>query len=268
MIALKPNEIHIWFAFPDVIHDVALLTQYEQLLTQEELVKRQRFYFSEHRHQYLITRTLVRTTLSRYLNIQPENLRFTTNRYGRPEIMASQGVPLRFNLSNTNGLIMCGVALQDDIGVDTETLTREIATTDIAGRYFSPQEADDLRQMDEGMKRDRFFQYWTLKESYIKARGMGLSLPLDQFTFHLPIKGTSMGISFDPCLNDTPDQWQCWLLKPTPYHYAAISVRRATNSPSTLLMKEVLPLREELDFNCNTLFNNSNIPYEGYTSSP
>ncbi len=259
MLTLKPNEIHLWFIFPDTIRDVALLTQYEQLLTKEELVRRQHFYFPEHRHQYLITRALVRTTLSRYLNVQPENLRFKINRYGRPEIAASQGVPLRFNLSNTNGLIMCGVALQDDIGVDAETLTREIAAADIAGRYFSQQEADDLGEMDERMKRDRFFQYWTLKESYIKARGMGLSLPLDQFTFHLPVKGTSMCLSFDPCLNDNPDQWQCWLLKPTPDHYAAISVRRAADSPSALLMKEVLPLREELDFNCRILLNNSNI---------
>jgi 4'-phosphopantetheinyl transferase len=253
MLTLFPNQIHLWFVFPDKIQDSALLAQYEQLLTREERGRWQRFYFPRHRHQYLISRALARTALSRYLDAHPGQLRFEANRYGRPELLNAQGIPLRFNLSKTDGLIMCGVTLQEDIGVDIETVDRKIATEDIAGRYFSPQEANDLRVLDGSRKQDRFFQYWTLKESYIKARGMGLSLPLDQFTFHLPVEGASMSLSFDPRLQDDPGHWQCWLLEPAPGHYAAISVNRAGDPPSTLRLRRTIPLREELDFTCETL---------------
>ena len=234
------NEIHLRFVLTNEINlnDTAQLSAYQELMTKEELAKAERFHFEKDRHQHIITRALVRTTLSHYADINPADWRFSKNKYGRPEILGNS--PLRFNLSHTDGLIACAVVIKQDIGVDVENIGRQAGGIDIANRFFSSQEAQDLNAVPESQKRERFFDYWTLKESYIKARGMGLSLPLDQFSFHLsdnkPIK-----ISFNPQLQDNPNQWQFWLLQPTLQHKLAISLCN-NNKKYQLIMKKVIPL--------------------------
>lgn len=255
MQTLSPNELHVWFADPgDFKSDEKLLSIYKTLLSQEEREQQQRFYFKKHRHQYLVSHALVRIILSHYADVAPGDWRFSKNQYGKPEIIASAEMPpLRFNLSHTEGLIMCGVVLTQDIGVDTENIERRSSPVDIADRYFSPQEVKDLYAVPELARKHRFFQYWTLKESYIKARGMGLFLPLEHFSFHLS-EGEPLRLSFDARLRDDPECWQCWLLQPTPHHYAAISVCREANTSYTLVMKKTVPLREEITFDCPVIY--------------
>ena len=167
---------------------------------------------------------------------------------------------LRFNLSHTDGLIICGVVLKQDIGVDVEDTERKGAPLEIADRFFSAQEVHDLNQVPDSEKRKRFFNYWTLKESYIKARGMGLSLPLEQFTFHIPGKRfcaqKRLRISFAPQLQDDPNQWQFWSLQATQRHKVAISLRRDEDVAYQLTLKKVVPLREEQSFSCSVLHAN------------
>ncbi len=251
MQTLSDNEVHLWFAFPEEIQDAALLSAYQKLMTPEEQAQQQRFHFAKHQHQYLITRALVRSTLSCYTNTEPQNWRFSKNKYGKPEIISSEGIPpLRFNLSHTDGLIMCGVVLKQDIGVDVEDMARNGPSVEIADRFFSTQEVNDLYAVPEIEQRTRFFEYWTLKESYIKACGMGLSLPLEQFTFHIS-DNKPLDISFDPRLHDDPSLWQFWLLQPTQHHKAAISLHQ--NSKVQLTIKKVVPLKDEQSFFCNIL---------------
>jgi 4'-phosphopantetheinyl transferase len=255
-LQLNQNILHLWLAFPDEIQDNELLSAYKQLMSEEERVQQQRFHFAKHRHQYLITRALVRTTLSRYAERAPGEWEFEKNQYGRPEIKDSEGLPpLRFNLSHTDGLILCGVVLQQDIGVDVEDIERKGAPLEIADRFFSAQEVQDLYQVPETEKRSRFFNYWTLKESYIKARGMGLSLPLEQFSFHIA-HDEKLRISFAPQLQDDPSQWQFWLLQATQHHQAAISLRRDESVAYQLSLKKVVPLKEEQAFFCPVLYAN------------
>jgi 4'-phosphopantetheinyl transferase len=247
-LELDSHEIHLWLAFPDEIQDADLLLAYEQMMMPEERTRQQRFHFAKHRHQHLITRALVRTTLSRYANIEPHNWRFSKNDYGRPEIILQKGVPpLRFNLSHTDGLIICGVVLEQDIGVDVENMKRKGETVEIADRFFSQKEVEDLHAVPSANRQARFFDYWTLKESYIKARGMGLSLPLEQFTFHIS-ENEPLRISFDSRLHDEPNKWQFWLLRPTPHHKMAISVCQQTNKHIRLVIKKVVPLKSVTHF--------------------
>jgi 4'-phosphopantetheinyl transferase len=252
-LKINADEIHLWFAFPNEIQDTELLSAYKKLMTPEEQAQQLRFHFAKHRHQYLVTRALVRTTLSRYIEMDSRHWRFSKNAYGRPEIIASAGMlPLRFNLSHTDGLIICGVVLKQDIGVDVENLERNGATVDIADRFFSSQETKDLYAIPFEEKRARFFDYWTLKESYIKARGMGLSLPLEQFTFHLS-ENEPLRISFDSQIQDDPNKWQFWLLKPTQHHKVAMSLCRDAKVKYQLTTKKVVPLVEEQAFFCSIL---------------
>ncbi|MBE9563251.1 MAG: 4'-phosphopantetheinyl transferase superfamily protein [Proteobacteria bacterium] len=241
MLNIAPDEIHLWFTFPDLIQEPELLLTYNQLLTNKE--QKQQFHFKKHQHQYLVTRALIRSVLSHYIDIQPSAWRFSKNQYGRPEVITDV-LPIRFNLSHTEGLIVCGVVLKQDIGVDIENINRDNDTQNIAKRFFSAQEVTDLYSKPN----QSFFDYWTLKESYIKACGMGLSLPLNKFNIHIE---DHIRISFNSDLHDDPEQWLFWLLEPTPAHKMAIAVHNKINY--NLKMKVIIPLVSEQEFNCPIL---------------
>jgi 4'-phosphopantetheinyl transferase len=240
---LAPDEVHVWLAWPDTIGDSAPLAEYATLLDADERERWQRFRFAKHRRQFLIAHALVRTTLSRYAPLAPQAWRFRKNRYGRPEIdNEALGPPLRFNLSHTEGLIACAVVLERDVGIDVETTARNAHTLAIAERFFSADECRELRALAPPAQYDRFFDYWTLKEAYIKARGMGLALPIGQFSFHLAAD-TSIGISFSDEIQDDPARWQFWLLRPSLHHRLAVCVaKRAQAQPQDRLL--VIPAQQ------------------------
>jgi 4'-phosphopantetheinyl transferase len=244
-LKLTPNDIHLWLTFPaEIAADDPLLDTYAKLLDEDEHQRCQRFRFQRLRHQYLITRALVRTTLSRYTAIKPQDWHFSKNDYGRPEIADGAGLPpLRFNLSHADGLIICGVVLGREIGVDVEDTQRRAATMDIADRFFSAAECRDLHAVPQPYQPDRFFDYWTLKESYIKARGMGLALPLGQFSFHLA-GGRPVTVSFGEKIQDDPQRWRFWLLRPTARHRMAVCVEAGVNGQAAFALKitKVIPL--------------------------
>ncbi len=239
---LNPDEVHLWFVFPEEIQTPDLLSAYQQLLSIDEKVRKQRLRYERLRRQYLISRAFVRTTLSRYCTTHPAEWSFYKNKHGRPEIIPRRDAPeLRFNLSHTRGLISCGVALREDIGVDVEEIFQRKILLEIAQKHFSAREVDDLSNLLPHQQKDRFFDYWTLKESYIKARGRGLSLPLNRFCFQLS-PSQSLSIFFDPSLRENSKDWQFWLLKPTPQHKASVAIHRQINFRYSLVIRKIVPL--------------------------
>lgn len=252
-LALNPGEVHVWFTFPQEINDPKLLQAYYGLMNEEEKQKQKRYYFERHRHNYLIARALVRSVLSRYVEKAPEEWQFSKNRYGRPEIECDNGIPpLRFNLAHTDGLVACGLTLEHDVGIDVEnTLQRDINLS-IAERFFSSPEVKALRSLPDHEKKGRFLDYWTLKESYIKACGKGLSIRMDQFSFLLA-NDRPLGISFDPRLDEDPKSWQFCVLKPTERHKAAVAIRKGNLPNFQISMKTIVPLVREQDFTCEIL---------------
>ena len=122
---LAEDEVHLYLCFPGDISASHLLSRYKTLLSKTELEQMERFYFKHHRHQYLITRSLVRTCLSAYYPIDPREWSFGQNEFGKPEIVHPQAdLSIRFNLSHADGLIICGIAKEYDIGVDVEDIQR------------------------------------------------------------------------------------------------------------------------------------------------
>ena len=184
---------------PHRLGDGALLRRYEALLDEAELRRMRAFHFERHRREYLVTRALVRTTLSRYRRGAPEAWRFRTNEYGRPMLEDPDG--LYFNLTNHPTMVVCAVARHLDVGVDVEPLDRAADILALAPTVFSPVELRELGSLPEELQRDRALALWTLKEAYIKARGMGLYLALDGFSFRFgeghPEIGFHDGISDD-----------------------------------------------------------------------
>lgn len=251
MIKLPDNEIHLWFTFPHHITDKHLLTCYQQFLAGKEHQRWQQFHFEKHQHQYLITRALVRTTLSRYANTEPKLWQFSKNKQGKPAISPPQ--KLFFNLSNTETLIVCAVSRQRNIGIDVESLHHKANIINIAKRFFSRQEIDALLACPKLQQRSRFFQYWTLKESYIKACGKGLSLSLKQFSFSINQSKKVLTLNFDKSLQDNPKHWQCWLLQVSGEHYAALCIFNPQSIHYQLCAKQVIPLNIEMNFNYRLL---------------
>ena len=154
------------------------------LLNEAERSRAKKFKFNKDQTLYTTTHIFLRKLLSTYAPLSPDEWCFNTNPYGKPFINNPGYEWLHFNLSHTHGLITCAVSSAAAVGVDVE---RHKALQDFEAlcRYaFSSREADDILSISDSAQRERrFFTYWTLKEAYIKALGLGFSLPLQSFSF-------------------------------------------------------------------------------------
>lgn len=227
VMSLPPAEAHLWSARPAAFADPAQLDRLRAMLTDEERARIDRFRSARDRRTGLVTRALVRLTLSRYCGVRPARWRFRTNRHGRPEI-ASPASRLRFNVSHTEGLVVCLVGRGRELGVDAESLRRERRWLDLAERFFAPAEARALREVPAARRALRFLEYWTLKESYVKARGRGLTLPLSGFRFDLPAPvPDGIRIRFTPAIDDDAARWRFSLDRLGEDHVVATAVDRS-----------------------------------------
>ncbi len=251
MLDLEANKIHLWFVFLDEVEDGQLLDRYRELLTPEERIQEKRFYFQKDQLRYLVTRALVRTVLSRYAPISPVQWTFFPNAYGKPEISNDDFTAknLSFNISHTDGLIVLGITTGSALGIDTENVRTRHAPLEIGGHFFAPEEVSALDELPLENQPDRFFQYWTLKEAYIKARGMGLSIPLNQFAFQFPQDG-QVAMTMWPQLSDTAARWRFRQYRVAPDFLLAVCVERSTESDLCFVMKKVIPMAIETDFSC------------------
>jgi len=218
------QEIHTWFALPDLAVSPARLSQYRSMLSGAETARYQRFHFPDDAHRYLIAHALVRTVLSKYADIQPDRWAFFHGDHGRPEI-ANHDIPaLRFNLTHTASLVGCVVTLENDCGIDAEKISPRHSPLGIAKRMFSDTEFQELQQLQDVAHLEYFFKRWTLREAYVKARGIGISFPTRKLGFEINSEG-NIQVTFHADLRDNTQDWQFELLRPTPEHIAAVAIR-------------------------------------------
>ncbi|MBL9083382.1 MAG: 4'-phosphopantetheinyl transferase superfamily protein [Planctomycetales bacterium] len=238
-------EVDLWFADYAALRCEELASSSDGILDTEELARRNRFVFERDRRSFAVSHVLLRRVLSRYAPLAPAEWRFDFNTWGKPRI-ANPNLEraVYFNLSHTRGAALVGVSYDSEIGVDIEQTERDASCVELADRYFSPTEVRALRELpSSSQQRERFFELWTLKESYIKARGMGLAIPLDQFSFSFPPGDTSSAevtprISFSPTLGDSPDVWQ-FIQRPIGASFrAAAAVRTSPGATVQFLWKQ------------------------------
>ena len=222
---MNKQTLHLWLACPNDVLAEGIAPACDLLLSADERVRWQAFRFERLRREYLTTRALARTALSHYHPISPEAWRFTLNAYGKPTASAAD-CDLQFNLSNSPGLVVCLIGHGAELGVDVEPCERVKEIAEVAHRVFSALELKQLEALSGKDKLDRGLSLWTLKESYIKARGMGLSLPLDKFSF---VFGGAEGIrlELDPSLNDEAGRWRFCLLEHAGHRIAIMAERTA-----------------------------------------
>ena len=197
-----------------------LLDRYGALLSPDERERQARPTLDKRRREVLLTRALVRSVLSSYTGADPRDWRFGVGAHGRPFV---EGLPFDFNLAHTDGMIACLVSDAPSPGVDVEFMSRRGKLDEVAEHFFAKPECEDLRRTGEAGKRRRFFDYWTLKEAYIKARGLGLVLPLDAFWFSLA--GERPSISFDSRIEDDPAAWRFETLELSADHLCSVALK-------------------------------------------
>ena len=183
-IFLPDDEVHVWLCILD--RPPNRLRSLLTLLTTDERERAARYHFEKDRHHFIVARGMLRTILGNYLRMEPEKLRFGYGSHGKPFLFEEQNqAGLRFNLSHSGGLALLAVSRSCELGVDIEFIRPDIAEEKIADRFFSAKEVAMLHTVPDHLQAIAFFNCWTRKEAYIKARGEGLSLPLDLFDVSL-----------------------------------------------------------------------------------
>ena len=215
--AMKSYSFDLWLAFPGDLADPVAEEACTAILDDAERVRAGRFRFDRHRREFLATHALARVALSHAHPLPPQSWRFSANKYGKPSPVPECG--LRFNQSSSVELAVCVVSKFDacpgvknganaaEVGVDVESFTRAGEILPLAARVFSEAERAQLDALSAAARPDRALSLWTLKEAYIKARGMGLSLPLREISF---LFDGPQAIRFEaaPEVDDNPARWR------------------------------------------------------------
>ena len=183
-IALGDNDVHVWRVSLD--ESAPQRNRLLRTLAADERTKAERFHFQKDRERFVTAHGILRAILGRYLNRDPESLSFCYGSHGKPVLAGESGADaLRFNMSHSHEAVLYAVTRGREIGIDVEFIRCDLEAEQIAERFFSKKEIATLRSLPPGIRQYAFFLCWTRKEAYIKARGEGLSIPLDQFDVSL-----------------------------------------------------------------------------------
>lgn len=225
---LSPTAIDLWYVDAADFNFRDLLLQIETWLSETEKQRLTRYQFEKHKLEFLLGRYLLRSVLSLYGELSPEDWLFDYNDYGKPFVASAiqnrLDMPLYFNLSHSRGKLVLAVANVESLGVDIEYGLKPRRIEKIAGRYFSSAEVRGLELLPAGERQRRFYDLWSLKEAYIKACGLGLAIPLADFSYSFSESG-AISIAFAKSREDTPRHWQFWQLGSVPDFHIGLAVK-------------------------------------------
>jgi len=221
-LILSSNDVHLWRAKLDQSDEC--VKQLTQMLSVEEQRKSERFHFDKDTKYFIVTRGVLRTILSRYLRVEPNRLQFGYRSNGKPYLTEKlNGEEICFNLSRSHSLSLYAFTRSRQIGVDIEYIVPIKEADQIVARFFSSYERTMWQQLPKDKKQEAFFHCWTRKEAYIKARGEGLSLPLDQFDVSFA-PGEPAALFVTSGASDESSRWLLRALQPGPGYVGALVV--------------------------------------------
>jgi len=222
-LLLDDDAVQVWRAFLSVTPErVASLTG---TLATDERIRAERFRFDRDRTRYIIARGLLRAIIARYLDKEPGAITFQYNAFGKPSLPDEPGRDrIRFNVSHADGIALYALTRSREVGVDIEGVRADMASERIAERFFSPREIAALRALDPELRHEAFFACWTRKEAYIKARGVGITVGLDQFDVSLaPDEPAAILASRED--GEALYRWSLHHLMPDPGYVGAVAVQ-------------------------------------------
>lgn len=192
-ISLADDEVHIWNFNLDKIN--SRKNQFEKILPEDELVRAKKFHFATDKDRFICSRGILRILLGIYTRISQKEIKFTFNEYGKPSLLQDQNSSdLHFNLSHSKNFMSVGFTKKSLIGMDVELMKPLKDHLEIAKRFFSNFEIEQLNSFPPEKILEGFYSCWTGKEAVIKLSGEGLSYPLKDFDVQL--KGLSIGETY------------------------------------------------------------------------
>ena len=253
MLKLKDSEIHLWHVDQAEFDATELEEKCIDWLTTIESERYQRYTFDHHRKQFLLGRMLILKTLSQYAQISPKEWKFVENDYGKPAIDNSQQeCGLFFNLPHSGDRLVLAVAGNEALGVDIESSNKARRVVKISDRYFSPLELEELLAQEESQQLSRFYDLWTLKEAYIKACGLGLAIPLQQFSFSFPSE-YRVSVDFSVERNEDATQWQFWQIDPGGPFKMGLAIKSGQSKMTNIQSRRYLGLDEVIGIDTKIL---------------
>ena len=217
--SLSGDEVHVWCASLD-----RPAANYAMFLSSDEQIRAERFRFDRERRRFIVGRGTLRIILGRYLNLSPEEVEFEYRPNGKPVLSAGLlHTTLCFNLSHSGEMLLLAVTYDRAVGVDIESINLDLDVETLAERFFSPAERAELQALPTDRRLASFFSGWTRKEAYLKARGEGLTYPLDQFSVSMDCDKPArlLDVKDDP--QELP-RWSFYALVPAPGYIGALVV--------------------------------------------
>ncbi|MFB3787162.1 MAG: 4'-phosphopantetheinyl transferase superfamily protein [bacterium] len=177
------HAVHVWRERLD--RPEAEKDRLYTLLSPDERERAARFRFARDRDSYIVARGRLRHILSGYLDWNPNQIRFTYSPAGKPALDKDlEPGGIQFNLAHSYRRVVYSITRNRRVGVDLEYRYARTAQTVVEG-YFAPGEKVRYERLSPEARETAFFVWWTRKEAFLKALGMGLSIPLDQFEVSL-----------------------------------------------------------------------------------
>jgi 4'-phosphopantetheinyl transferase len=209
-------RIEVWWHCLDVDDEAA--ARLTGVLSRDELEQAQRFHHAIDRRRYCVRRGVLRELLVQYLACGPRDVPIAYTRFGKPYVADSD---VTFNLSHSRGIALYAFARGRDIGCDVEWQNPRFATGRTAELVLSPAELEAWRLLPERQRTKAFVDYWTCKEAYVKAVGVGFALaPVD---ITVSLIGTRHFVSLP---QDNAAEWSLVPIPPQ-FGYAAVAAIRA-----------------------------------------
>jgi 4'-phosphopantetheinyl transferase len=200
------------------------------LLSADERARADRFRFAIDRRRFTAARGLLRVLLGRTLGTPPGEIAFSYGACGKPALSRPADSGLEFNLTHSHGMALIATSWGPSVGIDLEFQRVAFDFRGIAGRFFTPREFGQIEALPEAAQRPAFFRGWTLKEAFLKARGNGLWLGLDQFEVSIDpeVPARLLRTAWDP---DEARRWTLHDLDVADGFAAALAVEGVVSGP-------------------------------------
>lgn len=206
----KPGDLELWLAEPEGLSNPELEESWKSLLSPDELAQSIQFRFDKDRWQYIAAHALLRTALSLHTGRDASHLQFSTNDFGKPNLDPHRDV--HFNISHTRHLAACVVSRCGEVGFDVEGFDRAQEITELGTEVCSSQELLSIKALNDESPERSATTLWTLKEAYLKALGIGLSVPMNKVSFAFEAHGT-MQVHVADKIDARVDRWSFGLLE-------------------------------------------------------
>ena len=227
---LVSGQVHLWIADIQVWlpEKGALL----RTLDEEEVQRLERYKVHTKQEQFLACRGITRMILAAYLQQDPADIQFTTNKAGKPFLVDQQ---VQFNLSHSGSYLLLGVTYFDRIGVDIQEVYPISSMDKVIKSNFSGQEVAYLDSHPPDLRQELFFSIWTANEAYLKALGEGFGISSRSIDL---LPDPNLDISFllvDPTVTGNNPPWTIQAINLPQGYQGALAVDG--------LVEEVLEIR-------------------------